>query len=271
MTADIAFVVPATNVDWLLREALASILDTSIAPVELCVVLDGYSGEVPTWLKASGTLVSLPSRSGSATARNAGFAATSAPLVAVMDADDVALPGRADRMLEHFAQNPGADLVGGSSLRIDHEGRVLDRVPAYSGDDLPRELLKRNLFVHSTVTLRRSSIAQYGEYDPRCMRMQDYELMLRWASRGAQFDSISSCVAGYRVHAGQVSRKRLGYPYSFSAIRKGRLSLAKRLGMPVAYAEALHWGWVTWQWAYSLGLRDLDFDRAGRQQQGTLR
>src|SRR5690242_16161291 len=91
----IAVVVPCFNDGATLRETLASIDEPE--PIELVVVNDGSTDPetlaVLADLEAAGTRVVHQENQGLAAARMAGVAATSAPYLSALDADDLEAPG----------------------------------------------------------------------------------------------------------------------------------------------------------------------------------
>lgn len=103
-----------------------------------------------------------------------------APIVARMDADDIALPRRLEKELEVLDAHPDAVLVGSVWEGIDRRGRVV-REPDIStvrtrGFAAP--------FSHGSIMFRRAAFEESGGYRPECDFWEDLDLYLRMAPLG---------------------------------------------------------------------------------------
>ena len=199
-----------------LAEALASIaVEQSRPPNEVVLVEDGPLGGaldavVADWQERLGTLlrrVVLPENQGLGAALNVGLAACRFPLVARMDADDVALPGRLEAQLALFEERPEVDICGGQAEEIDAEGRVLGtrRVPV--DDAAIRRVIWSCPVIHPSVVFRRERIVELGSYDAvAAQRQEDFELWVRAALAGRVFHNIDQVVLRYRVLSSHFSK-----------------------------------------------------------------
>src|SRR4051794_36238586 len=105
----VAVIVPCFNCDGLVLEAVASLQE----PVELVVVddasTDAATQEALATLELQGVKVIRQTRNeGAAAARMTGLAATRAPYIFPLDADDLALPGRLARAADLLDAHPEA-------------------------------------------------------------------------------------------------------------------------------------------------------------------
>src|SRR5688572_8809285 len=103
---DTAILIAAYNAEATLDRAIRSALDQPEV-VEVCVIddasRDGTLALARAWAARDSRVIALSSsvNAGPAAARNAGLAATTAPWVGILDADDYFLPGRIAAMLDH--------------------------------------------------------------------------------------------------------------------------------------------------------------------------
>src|SRR5687768_486166 len=117
------------NGERFLREAVESVLGQTLVDIELVVVDDGSTDATAEILDEyaaadSRVVVETWANAGRAAARNRGFQLARGPLVAVLDADDVARPERLEvqqRFLEAHGRVGG---VGGAVAFVDAEGRT---------------------------------------------------------------------------------------------------------------------------------------------------
>jgi glycosyltransferase involved in cell wall biosynthesis len=111
-----------------------------MAELELIVIDDESSDATPAILESfrdPRLRVARRTRGGLTAALNAALGLARAPLVARLDADDVALPERFDRQLGFLARNPDVGLLGtargGRRRRTRSRSCALQRVTRRSG------------------------------------------------------------------------------------------------------------------------------------------
>jgi glycosyltransferase involved in cell wall biosynthesis len=183
-------------------------------------------------------------------------------LVARMDADDIALPGRFQQQVDYLNEHPECVLVGSRVLIIDPDGEeltVLGR--ALTHEQIVDDLLacRGQMIYHPTVMFRRAVVARIGGYDEKMKEAEDLDLFLRLAEVG-QIVNLPEPLVKYREHlkkSGRVRAKDL-VPYTKMIVNEAR----KRRGMgplpeskrstcePQTAAEVYRaWGW----WALMSG------------------
>jgi len=167
---------------WVSR-AVESVLGQTLADLDLIVVDDGSTDATPTLLAAvrdSRLIVERQSRTGLTRALNRALARARAPLIARLDADDVALPARLERQRAFLEGHPDVGLLGTAARVVDEADRELAVIrPPEADPAIRRALIRRNPFVHSSVMARRALVEQVGGYDASFPVAQDYDLWLR--------------------------------------------------------------------------------------------
>ena len=137
-----------------------------------------------------------------------------APFLARMDADDVSLPHRLERQLQHFAADPDLGLLGSNIQRINRHGwnmpwwRRVSNLPL-THTEIHAQMLFRNPMFHPTVMVRRAALDQAGlkfQYDETFDTTQDYELWARLIQK-VKFANIAEPLVHYRKHAGAITSK----------------------------------------------------------------
>ncbi len=136
---------------------------------------------------------------------NRGLELALAPLIARMDADDIAMPARLQKQLDFLHQHPDHVAVGGSILKIDTDGDRLgiDRPPLDHKDIEAALLDRRTGMFHPTVIYRRDAVRAVGGYRPEHLAVEDHDLWLRLARHGllANLEEVVLC---YRLHPSSV-------------------------------------------------------------------
>ncbi|HEY8293898.1 MAG TPA: glycosyltransferase [Micrococcaceae bacterium] len=183
-------------------------------PAQLVIVRDG---PVPPELEAvlaeaeamdsvEVTVVLLEHSVGLAAALDQGLALCRFDVVARMDADDVASPGRFSRQLPIIES--GADIVGSAIEEIgEDEGQVLAtrRVPA-SHREIRAGADFRSPFNHPSVVYRKSLVQAAGGYGD-LTHMEDYWLWVRMIHAGAHTANVPEPLLKYRVSTGSYDRR----------------------------------------------------------------
>lgn len=104
-----------------------------------------------------------------------------APLVARMDADDVAPPERLERQVAYMERDPSLVVLGSSYQLIDATGKLHGRVDLPEQDaEIRRKLPFCNPICHPSVMLRRDAVLSVGAYLGG-QNAEDYDLWLRLA------------------------------------------------------------------------------------------
>lgn len=209
MIPAVSVVMPVRDGARFLREAVDSILDQTLAELELIVVDDGSRDATPQILASyeDPRLRLLSARGdGLVDALNQGIEAAQAPYLARMDADDVSLPARVEREVELLERRPDAAFVATWVEVIDEDGRTLrtSRLPERH-TDLARRLLLRNPFQHGSVVLRRSIFDRVGRYRDDYGHNEDYDLWRRIAAV-AELAVVPEVLYRYREHPAAVTQ-----------------------------------------------------------------
>lgn len=209
----VTVLIPVFNAGAMLQEAVASILAQDFTDFECLVINDGSTDgafdALRTWSDSRLRLVDNPGNLGLITTLNRGLELARAPLLARMDADDVALPQRLTRQVAAFAADPELALLGSWALQIDTHGQAAGhmRTPA-SPDGIVRAILGNNTFIHPSVMARTAVLRELGGYPSGALHAEDYALWLKVVAR-FKTDNLPEALLKYRIHAGQVSQTKL--------------------------------------------------------------
>jgi glycosyltransferase involved in cell wall biosynthesis len=213
----LAVVVPARNRKESLPRTLASVLSNPRPDIELAVIDDGSVDGTDAYLASLNdprlAWRRWPASAGANSARNAGAALTTAPLIAFLDSDDAFLPERIDRLIAIFDDNPDVACTIDGFSDISNGRQRLHELPRAAPD---REKLRQLLLCHcipltnSTITVRRTAFAAIGGYDPDLRRHQDREFLIRLAKDHRIVFGNASDVLKYRT-ANSISHAHAGY------------------------------------------------------------
>ena len=187
MSPRVSVLIGAYNNAGTLERAARSMLDQSLSELELLIVDDGSVDEtaaVAARLAAADPRVrvlTMPRNVGIAESLNAGIRSACAPVIAVLDADDWAEPGRLERQLEVLERDPGIAVVGSRMREVDDGGRELAPRTRFAAGELNDVLMNFNPIPNTSAAFLRDAALAVGGYDPRYRWATEYDLWLRLA------------------------------------------------------------------------------------------
>jgi glycosyltransferase involved in cell wall biosynthesis len=200
--------------------AIRSVLAQTRGDFELVVVDDGSRDGTPDAVRefAGDPRVRLLERppEGVAAARGTGIAAGSAPLVALIDSDDLWMPSYLATMGAALDADPGAGFAYTDAWFLEEDRRRIRRAsamafqrppepPPATAAELFDALMERN-FIFNAVTLRREAIEAVGPPDVRLRAMIDWEWWLRLTARGQRGVRVPGRLAVYRQRPASISK-----------------------------------------------------------------
>lgn len=214
--------------------------DQTVKPGEIVVVIDGpipeSLEEVLLTLKHEIPIIKIvrfPENRGHAAARQAGLEAASNEYVAIMDADDIAVPDRFAKQISAFEANPGVSVVGGQIKEFIEttDNIVGERIVPGNDAQIKQYLKSRCPMNLVTVMYRKSDVMAAGGFmDWYCE--EDYYLWIRLAEHGYKFHNVSGNLVNVRVGK-EMYQRRGGWRYFKSEARLQWYMLSHKLiGFP---------------------------------------
>ena len=195
-----------------LEDAARSIMGQSLRDIEIILVDDASTDATPEVLArlaaedARIRLHRMPQNGGISKALNAGVALARAPLIARMDADDIALPDRLARQKAVMDADPGLVLLGTSIIQIGPDGAIL-RTSLRPRDHVGLCWLSlfHTPFNHPSMMLRATpEIRPHLIYDSAMEPAEDFDLFSRLLALGPG-RNMGEALLKYRVHPAQIS------------------------------------------------------------------
>ncbi len=219
MTVDpkVSILMPAYNAEKYISAAIESILSQSLTDLELLIIDDGSRDKtveiITSFTDSRIRLMKNKMNLGVAATRNAGIAAAKGEYIALLDADDVALPGRLEKQVAFLDANPDYGLVG-TWAEIWEENRRTDRGLRHPTENeaLRFNLLFDSYFVNSSAMFRREVFSSIGCYSIEPSRgWEDFELWSRIMRDGRyKLANIPEVLLVYREVPTSLTREDIG-------------------------------------------------------------
>lgn len=199
------------------------------------VIVDDGSADAPEEVLPPDRRIRLLKQppSGIVAALERGRAACRGALVARLDCDDVALPGRIAAQIAAFEANPALVAVGGRAQIRRDDGPVPEGMLAYVDwvnrlVEPEHELLVESPLFHPAVTFRADAVHAVGGYRSGDLP-EDYELWLRLVAAGGRVANVPQDVVLLRDRSDRLTRT--DPRYRVEAFRRVKMGwLAARLG-----------------------------------------
>ncbi|RAQ42830.1 glycosyltransferase family 2 protein [Limnospira platensis] len=212
----ISVVMASYNAEKFIALAIDSIINQTFTEFELIIVDDGSTDGtldiIKNYEKQDNRIKVIYSDHGGASqARNLGIAAAKHPWIAIMDADDVAVPHRFQRQIETLEKMPNLVGLGSAVHHINSQGDILSISPLGPKTEEEFYQMRQDGHVvnlnHPTALFKKEIVLKVGGYRPDFFPAEDLELMDRMAEYGPIL-SLPEPLLLYRVHAGSGSMQR---------------------------------------------------------------
>lgn len=210
--------------------------EQTLKPSEIVLVVDGpISDELSNTIKKMQDeipvlkIIPLEQNMGHAIARQTGLDAACNNLVAVMDADDIAVPTRFEKQLKAFESHSDVSVVGGIINEfIESPSNIVGTRICPENDEEIKDYLKARCPMNLvTVMLKKDDILAVGGYqDWYCE--EDYYLWIRLTLNNYKFYNIQENLVDVRVGK-EMYQRRGGYKYFKSEKQLQRYMLKHKL------------------------------------------
>ncbi len=209
----ISVVMACYNAMPYLPSAIDSIRNQSFNDWELIVVNDGSTDTSLEYLLSIANeeprlRIETQRNQGQQAAANRGIRLATAPLIARMDADDVAPPQRLEKQLAYLNSHPQVGLVGGQIKRMgEHKSGLPSNLPLDHATIVAGLLKNHHTLCNGTILFRKELFDQVGGYWKHNIA-EDWDMFLR-ISDVAQIVNLPDLLLTMRLHKGSINGRRI--------------------------------------------------------------
>jgi len=192
-----------------LQESIFSALEQDYKDLEIIVVDDNApdgegrrsTEEVMKAFEGESKVIYIrhPENRNGAAARNTGIKASKGDYIALLDDDDLFLPGKIEKQVKYLEEHPEYDAVYCLAKRNDKP---------YGNDvsegDCTREMLMLQTCIYTPCQMfRREPLMQINGYDESFRRHQDYDLLLRFFHAGYKIGCLREVLTEIGTNEGE--------------------------------------------------------------------
>jgi glycosyltransferase involved in cell wall biosynthesis len=234
-------IMPVYNGEKYLKEAVDSVLNQTFTDFDLLILNDNSSDTTASILEDYAkkddrvVVVTKTSNEGPANLRNEGIEKANTPLIALLDADDIALPTRFEKQIQVLEADNELALCGTwFTIFGDKKEKVIKH--AVEHDDLKVQFLHSCGLGNSTVMFKKSAIKDL-RFEHEYVPAEDYGLWSEFIAN-SKFYNIPESLVRYRWHPGNISQtKEENLRIAEVAIKKRQLT---RLGIDQYSEKAIY-------------------------------
>ncbi|KPK84167.1 MAG: hypothetical protein AMS27_10725 [Bacteroides sp. SM23_62_1] len=226
----VSIIMPVYNCEKYVGEAIESVLAQSFKDFEFIIIDDGSDDNtsqiIEEYDKTDNRIRILRNEQnlGVVKSLNIGLRQSVGEYIARIDADDIWLPEKLEKQIIYLEKNGDIGMLATSKLNIDADGKIRERdkyPKTYSYKDIRDNILKRNLFCHSSVIFSNNVLKKVGYYDETFINSEDYEYWMRVIS-ATKVEMLEEPLVYYRISTDAISYRRLKQQRYYAMLAKLR-------------------------------------------------
>ena len=210
----LSVVMSCYNAQQTVQKAIDSILNQSFRDFEF-IIIDDASSDLTSEILARYqqqdnriTILTNQSNQGLSYSLNRGIRYAKTPLIARMDADDIAYLSRLKEQFDFMHSHQEVDILGTAVRYIDESGKPIKAMQLPTENEaIKARVFKKTLVFHPTVMIKKQVFEQHGYYDPQLRWAEDADLWYRIYDK-IVFHNLSQVLLDYTLKP-QINRKIL--------------------------------------------------------------
>lgn len=190
-----------------IEQAIQSVLSQDYTDVEYIVVdagsTDGSRDIIRKYRDKLASIIFEPD-AGPADGLNKGFAKATGSIFYYLNADDLLLPGALQIAASHFADMPHVDVIYGSGLEVDKQGRVVKRIFC-SKWNLRSYVFGTVSVVQQATFIRSAAYKKVGGFNTQNRTCWDYELLADLAVNNCLIKQMPAFLGAFRIYTESIT------------------------------------------------------------------
>ena len=206
--SSISVIMPVYNAEKFVSDAIKSILSQSFTDFEFIIIDDGSTDHswdvVQSFSDNRMITVRNENNRGTYPTRNLGMKMAKGKYIAVMDADDIAMPDRLMKQYDYMERHPKL-LALGTNHQVLGSDRIYKKPVSYT--DICASLLHNNYVLHPSMLIQSDILRKLNGYDEKFVYASDYDLVC-WLCRIGQIENLPDVLMTYRWHPDQITQAK---------------------------------------------------------------
>ncbi len=186
-------IVAAYNAERHIEACIASLLAQTMESFEIIIVDDGSTDQTVNKIKRYQSnrikLIELPENKGVSFARNTGVREASAEYIAILDADDIAMPERLQVQTDYLDSHPEIGLAG-SDFNLQNKTEIITIKNPISHQAIQKKMSWRCPIANTTIMVRKAVFLKTGGYPLNYNHGEDYRFFAKLINQGYQVANI---------------------------------------------------------------------------------
>lgn len=202
----ISIVMPVYNCERYIQQAIDSILNQTYSDFEFIIVDDGSTDKTSEIIQNVRDkricLVKNTKNRGIIASLNNGIKLSTGKYIARMDADDISLPTRLERQIDHLTKT-NSDICGCHYFTISREGSIISKIDVpLNNNEIIMYLGVAVPFAHPSVLINKAFVEnhnlRYGDSNYKIA--EDMVLWHQMVSYNAKFSNVDEYLFMHRLH-----------------------------------------------------------------------
>lgn len=193
----ITIITAVRNTKDTLEKTIQSVIEQNYEDIEY-IIIDGgstdgtldiirkYENSISRWVSESDKGIS--------DAFNKGIRMATGDIIGIVSADDYLPPGALAQVAQAYKENPTADVIYGNAIFIEPYNQIQHIIRPDVGLNT---IWRRQPLKHAATFVSRRAYERFGSFDLSYKLAMDYELILRFYTKGAHFVYIDSILGAF--------------------------------------------------------------------------
>ncbi|MBI4680859.1 MAG: glycosyltransferase [Nitrospirae bacterium] len=203
----VSIIIPTYNCRKYIRQAIDSALSQTYKNIEIIVIDDGSTDntreEIDDLISEKKISYIYQANKGLPGARNTGIKHSRGKYLVFLDSDDVILPEKIMCQIGFMKEHPDVCLVysGYQYFKNDNLADLISPPLSKLRGNLYKELLRGCFFTVHSVLVKKACVEKVGCFDESFRASEDWDLYIRLAESGCQFDYIDKVLCLCRLRS----------------------------------------------------------------------
>jgi glycosyltransferase involved in cell wall biosynthesis len=215
--ASISVIICAYNGGKYVGDAIISVINQSITPLEIIVVNDGSTDNTAEVIKSFGEKVKyiFKENQGLPAARNTGIIEARGNYITFLDQDDLYFEDSLEKQLAVFAKYKSVDVCAGHT--------IYTHLSKPNQSESPKASKKGFQILMGCTRLKKTVFDVVGLFDESLLMAEDVDMYLRIKEAGIPFAIHNNVVMAYRRHDSNITNNKMkAQLYFLRAIKKAK-------------------------------------------------